>query len=71
MRQQRQGKPQQGIGPTDYRENREITITTAQPVKSARDRLLPTDSLKVESNDGKQTVTLIVPAGGVRIIELK
>lgn len=60
-------KPQQGITPTDYRENRKVTIKTRSPIKSAVDRLLPDDPLRVEGN----RVTLEVPAGGVRIVELK
>jgi hypothetical protein len=60
-------KPQQGITPTDYRENRKITIRSRVPVKSASDRLLPTDAFTVKENK----VDLIVQAGSVRIIELK
>lgn len=62
-----QVKPQQGITPTDYRENRTITIRAKTPVKSARDRLLPDDPLKVDGG----TVKLEVPAGAVRVIELE
>jgi hypothetical protein len=60
-------KPQQGITPTDYRENRVVTITAKVPIKSAVDRLLPDDPLVVKEN----SVTFEVPAGAVRIIELK
>ena len=60
-------KPQQGITPTDYRENRRVTISAKMPIKSAVDRLLPDDPLTVKEN----SVTLEVPAGAVRIIELK
>jgi hypothetical protein len=62
-----QDKPQQGITPTDYTQNRQVTITSHVPIASARDRLLPDDPLKVEAN----RMTLEVPAGGVRIVELK
>jgi hypothetical protein len=62
-----QPKPQQGIVPTDYRENRKVTIKCRVPVKSAGDRLLPSDELAVQEN----AVRLEVPAGGVRIIDLK
>jgi hypothetical protein len=62
-----QDKPQQGITPTDYRENRPVSIVSRVPISSARDRLLPDDPLKVEAN----RVNLEVPAGGVRIVELK
>jgi len=66
-----QAKPQHGITPTDFRENRTITIKATVPVKSARDRLLPDAALKVEPGKDGSAVTLTVPAGGVRIIELK
>ena len=62
-----QGKPQQGITPTDFRENRQVTIRARVPVQSARDRLLPADPLPVKQN----AVQCEVVAGGLRIIELK
>jgi hypothetical protein len=62
-----QPKPQQGILPTDYRENRTVTIKAHVPVSSARDWLMPDDKLPVKAN----TVPCEVSAGGVRIIELK
>lgn len=62
-----QAKPQQGITPTDYRENRAVLIRTHVPVRSARDRLRPDAVLAVENG----TVRCEVTAGGVRIIELQ
>jgi hypothetical protein len=62
-----QMKPQQGITPTDYRENRTVTIVSKAPIRSAVDRLLPDDPLTVTGN----SVKLEVPAGGVRIVEIK
>ncbi len=62
-----QAKPQQGITPTDYRQNRVVTIRAHVPIKTAHDQLLPSDPLKVV--DGM--VTLEVPAGGVRIVKLQ
>jgi hypothetical protein len=62
-----QRKPQQGITPTDFRENRKVTIHARVPVQSARDRLLPTDPLPLKQN----AVQCDVVAGGMRIIELK
>jgi hypothetical protein len=62
-----QDKPQQGITPTDYRQNRRVSIISRVPVTIARDRLLPDDSLRVNAG----TVKLEVPAGGVRTVELK
>lgn len=61
-----QDKPQQGITPTDYRQNRAVTIVSHVPFRAARDRLLPDEILSIQTN----RVLLEVPAGGVRIIEL-
>jgi hypothetical protein len=66
-----QAKPQQGITPTDYREDRKVKIKLRVPVKSAHDRLLPSDTLSVTQKGGRADVSLTVLAGSVRIIELK
>jgi len=60
-------KPQQGIYPTDFGENRTLTVTARFPIKSVRDRLLESDPFEVKDN----AFTCIVPAGGVRILEIK
>jgi len=60
-------KPQQGITPTDYRENRPVAIKCRVPITSARDRLLPAERLEVKDN----TLRLTALAGSVRIIELQ
>lgn len=62
-----QEKPQQGITPTDYRENRHVVIESKIPIQSARDRLLPDEPFSVS----EKRVKVEVPAGAVRIIELK
>jgi hypothetical protein len=62
-----QHKPQQGITPTDFRENRKVQIVCHVPMKSAVDRLLPDDRL--ELNGG--TIECEVGAGGLRIVELR
>jgi hypothetical protein len=62
-----QVKPQHGITPTDYRQNQPATIRLHVPATQARDRLLPDAALAVE----RGAVKLEVPAGGVRIIELR
>jgi hypothetical protein len=62
-----QEKPQQGITPTDYRQNRTVTVRSKKPIKSAVDRLLPSDVLTPQGD----TLTVTIPAGGVRIIEIK
>jgi hypothetical protein len=64
-------KPQQGILPADYRENRKVTIRLRVPVKSASDRLLPEDKIDVVEKGGTGEVRLTVPAGAVRIIEFR
>ena len=62
-----QDKPQQGITPTDYRQNKPATIILHIPTTTARDRLNPDEVLKVEGG----MVKVEVPAGGVKIVELK
>ncbi len=62
-----QDKPQQGITPTDYRQNKPVTIRLHVAMTMVRDRLQPDEALKIENG----AVTLEVPAGGVRIVELK
>jgi hypothetical protein len=62
-----QAKPQQGITPTDFRQNRSVRIRSRIPVDSASDWLFPAETLAIK--DGE--LDLIVPAGGVRIVELK
>jgi hypothetical protein len=62
-----QAKPQHGITPTDYRENRSVEIVCRTPVKTARDRLAPSDTLSLAEG----VLKLEVPAGGLRIIALE
>lgn len=60
-------KPQQGITPTDYRENRTVTLRTTRPVKRVTDWLMPEESFMLKA--GELTVT--VPAGSVRVLEFR
>ncbi|MBI2192522.1 MAG: hypothetical protein HYU36_11115 [Planctomycetes bacterium] len=60
-------KPQQGIFPTDFRENRTVRIRSQVAITAAWDRLLKADRFEVKDNQ----LTVEVPAGGVRIIELR
>jgi hypothetical protein len=61
---------QHGVGPTDYRQERAVTIHTAQPVASAVEWF--TDSPLEVAREAKQaTIRITVPAGGVRIVELR
>jgi hypothetical protein len=62
-----QSKPQQGITPTDYRENRVVTIRTSRPIATASDWLFPEETLTVKDGELKLTVQ----AGSVRVVELK
>ncbi len=61
-----QDKPQQGITPTDYRQNRPAAIRVPSNIKKAGDWLFADENLTVKEGELK----LIVPAGGVRVIEL-
>jgi hypothetical protein len=62
-----QDKPQHGITPTDYRQNRTVTIRTPRPVTSASDWLAPGDALAIKDGELKLTVL----AGSVRVVELR
>jgi hypothetical protein len=66
-----QVKPQQGITPTDYRENRNVVVRARVPLKTARDLLLPDATLQVEQKMGMADVKLTVQAGGVRVLDLR
>jgi len=56
---------QHGVGPTDYRQARPVTIRTARPVTAAGEWF--TDAALVPAAGA---VRLTVPAGGVRVVEL-
>jgi hypothetical protein len=62
-----QDKPQHGITPTDYRQNRDVLITASVPVTTATDWLQPDERLVVRSGE----MRCVVPAGAVRIVELR
>ncbi|MCY3023974.1 MAG: DUF4350 domain-containing protein [Planctomycetota bacterium] len=66
-----QAKPQQGITPTDFRENRRISIRTVAPVFEAFDWLFPDEKLAPQPRGTGSSLELTVPAGSVRIVELK
>jgi len=66
-----QAKPQQGITPTDFRENRRIAIRTVTPVAEASDWLFPEEKLVPQAEGAGSRLELTVPAGGVRIVEMK
>jgi hypothetical protein len=60
-------KPQQGILPTDHRQDRTVTLRVPANIKTATDWLAPEDTFTVQ--DGK--VTFPVRAGAVRVLELR
>ncbi len=62
-----QDKPQQGITPTDYQENRNVTITAFAPIVAAHDRLSPDETFTPTG----MTLDCVIPAGAVRIVELQ
>lgn len=62
-----QDKPQHGITPTDYRQNKQVVIRSHVPITTAKDWLLPDDVLKVENGQ----IQVEVPAGGVKLIDLR
>ena len=60
-------KTQQGISPTDFRQNRTVRIRSRVPITSAHDRLLDADRFTVTDD----RVPVMVPAGGIRIMEVR
>jgi hypothetical protein len=63
-------KPQHGILPTEHDQRQAVRISTSFAVKSAREWM--TDStIEVNANGTGSRVSLIVPAGGVRIVEIR
>jgi hypothetical protein len=65
-----QAKPQQGITPTDYRQNKSATIRARFPIHAVFDWLSPDEAFEHRTDDGRR-VTVVVPAGGVRILEIR
>lgn len=66
-----QAKPQQGVTPTDHRQAREVVVRTETPVASAADWLDPDLTLTPHGVGRGSAVEVSVPAGGVRVLELK
>lgn len=60
---------QHGVGPTDYRQQRTVTIRAARPVTAAGEWFTGA-APAVAADGGGSTVRLVVPAGGVRVVEL-
>jgi hypothetical protein len=60
---------QHGVGPTDYRQRRTVTIRAARPVAGATEWFTEA-ALGVAREGGRAVVRITVPAGGVRVVEL-
>src|SRR5205814_2585410 len=60
-------KPQHGILPTEHGEIQNVTISTTFPIKTATEWIAGSE---VQQN-APTKITLTVPAGGVRIIEMR
>ncbi len=65
-----QAKPQQGITPTDYTKNVEVTIQTRFDLHSAVDWLAGEEVFTIDEQ-APRILRLTVPAGGVRVLELR
>lgn len=66
-----QAKPQQGVTPTDPRGARAVVLRTASPPASAADWLEPELALAPRPDGSGSTIELMMPAGSVRVVELK
>jgi hypothetical protein len=60
---------QHGVGPTDYRQRRTVTVRAAQPVTGATEWFTEA-ALDVTKNGGQAIIRVTVPPGGVRVVEL-
>ena len=65
-----QAKPQQGITPTDYRQNKTVTVRAHFPVRAVTD-WLDTEISLVGERAGESKFSIEVPAGGVRVLEIR
>ena len=63
-------KLQHGVGPTDYSQERSITIRTAEKVSRATEWFGGT-TLDVSKEGDRAVIPIVVPAGGVRIVEIQ
>ncbi len=63
-------KPQHGVVVTDYAQTRAVTLRTTQPLKRANE-WIANAAVAVKADDGGSTITLEVPAGALRILEVE
>lgn len=61
---------QHGVGVTDYSRQRTVTIHAPAELKTAAEWFTET-ALPVEREEGRSAVKIVVPAGGVRILDLR
>ncbi|HEV8605030.1 MAG TPA: hypothetical protein VGQ99_06670 [Tepidisphaeraceae bacterium] len=63
-------KPQHGVLPTEHGERISVVVTTAVSVTKATEWIAGSD-VQVKQDGARSQVTVEVPAGGVRIVELR
>jgi hypothetical protein len=63
-------KPQHGVVPTDYAQARTVRLRSRQPWTKAREWFSET-AVEVGRDADQSVATVVVPAGGVRIVELE
>jgi hypothetical protein len=63
-------KPQHGILPTEHGEAQQVTISTPLPVKNASEWIADAQ-VELKQEGSRSQVKLQVPAGGVRVVELR
>jgi len=63
-------KPQHGVLPTEHGEKQAVTISTALPIQKANEWLTGAN-VEVRRDEDRSRIGLTVPAGGVRIVELR
>jgi hypothetical protein len=61
---------QHGVGPTDYSQKRTVVIRVPQGVAGASEWFTET-ALPVTPDGDRGRITLVVPAGGLRIVEIR
>lgn len=61
---------QHGVGPTDYKQHRAVTVRAPKEVKQAEEWFTDV-SLKVENVGNHANIHIDVPPGGVRIVEIR
>jgi hypothetical protein len=63
-------KLQHGVGPTDYSRERSVTLRTSREVSRATE-WFGGATLDVAKEGGQAVIPIVVPAGDVRIVELR